>query len=105
MAAVMPAAFFGHGNPMNALETNRYTEAWHTFGRSVPQEDPTQAAHPSRCARSGRCEDSLGDPAASGRVTTTRNLLHQETDSSTVPATDRINGLPSPSSVTAIHSG
>ncbi|MCU1615898.1 MAG: hypothetical protein JWO98_3438, partial [Frankiales bacterium] len=24
---VMPAAFIGHGNPMNALEKNRYTEA------------------------------------------------------------------------------
>ena len=36
-SAVMPAAFFGHGNPMNALETNRYTEAWRTFGRSVPR--------------------------------------------------------------------
>ena len=22
------AAFLGHGSPMNALETNRYTEAW-----------------------------------------------------------------------------
>ena len=26
-AELMPAAFFGHGNPMNALETNRYTAA------------------------------------------------------------------------------
>jgi 4,5-DOPA dioxygenase extradiol len=34
---LMPAAFFGHGNPMNALETNRYTSAWQTFGRSVPR--------------------------------------------------------------------
>jgi 4,5-DOPA dioxygenase extradiol len=33
----MPAAFIGHGNPMNALESNRYTEAWRTFGRSVPR--------------------------------------------------------------------
>jgi 4,5-DOPA dioxygenase extradiol len=32
-----PAAFFGHGNPMNALERNRYTEAWRAFGRSVPR--------------------------------------------------------------------
>ena len=24
---VMPAVFFGHGNPMNALEFNRYTAA------------------------------------------------------------------------------
>jgi 4,5-DOPA dioxygenase extradiol len=34
---VMPAAFLGHGNPMNALERNRYTEAWAAFGRSVPR--------------------------------------------------------------------
>jgi 4,5-DOPA dioxygenase extradiol len=31
------AAFIGHGNPMNALETNRYTRAWQTFGKSVPR--------------------------------------------------------------------
>jgi len=24
----MPAAFLGHGNPMNALDDNRYTRAW-----------------------------------------------------------------------------
>jgi 4,5-DOPA dioxygenase extradiol len=35
--AEMPAAFFGHGNPMNAIETNRYTEAWRAFGRAVPR--------------------------------------------------------------------
>ena len=33
----MPAAFVGHGNPMNALEKNRYTEAWRIFGESVPR--------------------------------------------------------------------
>lgn len=32
-----PAAFIGHGNPMNALETNRYTEAWRLFGATVPR--------------------------------------------------------------------
>jgi 4,5-DOPA dioxygenase extradiol len=32
----MPAAFVGHGNPMNTLEHNRWTQAWHEFGRSVP---------------------------------------------------------------------
>ncbi len=36
-SALMPAAFFGHGNPMNALETNRYTSAWEAFGRAVPR--------------------------------------------------------------------
>jgi 4,5-DOPA dioxygenase extradiol len=33
----MPAAFIGHGNPMNALETNRYTQAWRSFGAAVPR--------------------------------------------------------------------
>jgi 4,5-DOPA dioxygenase extradiol len=33
----MPAAFIGHGNPMNALEKNRYTEAWRAFGQAVPR--------------------------------------------------------------------
>ena len=33
----MPAAFIGHGSPMNAIETNRYTEAWRGFGESVPR--------------------------------------------------------------------
>jgi 4,5-DOPA dioxygenase extradiol len=32
----MPAAFIGHGNPMNALEHNRYTESWRAFGAAVP---------------------------------------------------------------------
>jgi 4,5-DOPA dioxygenase extradiol len=35
--ATMPAAFIGHGSPMNALETNRYTEAWAAFGQRVPR--------------------------------------------------------------------
>jgi 4,5-DOPA dioxygenase extradiol len=34
---VMPAAFLGHGNPMNALDRNRYTEAWASFGAGVPR--------------------------------------------------------------------
>jgi 4,5-DOPA dioxygenase extradiol len=33
--SMMPAAFFGHGSPMNALDHNRYTEAWRTFGTDV----------------------------------------------------------------------
>jgi 4,5-DOPA dioxygenase extradiol len=33
----MPAVFFGHGSPMNALETNRYTQAWRAFGQSIPK--------------------------------------------------------------------
>ncbi len=33
----MPAAFIGHGNPMNALEVNRYTTAWRALGAAVPR--------------------------------------------------------------------
>lgn len=33
----MPAAFFGHGNPMNALEVNRYTQSWRSFGQRAPR--------------------------------------------------------------------
>lgn len=32
-----PAAFIGHGSPMNTLEDNRYTRAWRAFGASVPR--------------------------------------------------------------------
>lgn len=31
----MPAVFFGHGNPMNALADNAYTRSWNAFGRSI----------------------------------------------------------------------
>jgi 4,5-DOPA dioxygenase extradiol len=34
---LMPAIFFGHGNPMNAIQTNAYTEAWSEIGRSIPR--------------------------------------------------------------------
>lgn len=32
----LPAAFLGHGNPMNTLAHNRYTEAWRSLGARVP---------------------------------------------------------------------
>lgn len=35
--ARMPAAFFGHGSPMNTLESNRHTLAWQQFGQRVPR--------------------------------------------------------------------
>ena len=37
MAPIMPAVFFGHGSPMNALDDNRYTVAWRVFGAEVPR--------------------------------------------------------------------
>lgn len=35
----MPVIFFGHGSPMNTLASNRYTEAWHKLGASVPRPE------------------------------------------------------------------
>ena len=35
--AVMPAAFLGHGSPMNALDRNRYTDAGRALGAAVPR--------------------------------------------------------------------
>ncbi len=36
MPDVMPAIFFGHGNPMNAISENGYTEAWRRIGSETP---------------------------------------------------------------------
>jgi 4,5-DOPA dioxygenase extradiol len=33
----MPAVFFGHGSPMNAIESNRFTSAWRAFGQRIPK--------------------------------------------------------------------
>jgi 4,5-DOPA dioxygenase extradiol len=32
---LMPAIFFGHGNPMNAVSSNAYTEAWRRIGEQT----------------------------------------------------------------------
>jgi len=37
MAQRMPAVFFGHGNPMNALLRNPYTEQWTEIGTRIPR--------------------------------------------------------------------
>lgn len=33
----MPAIFFGHGNPMNALAHNSWTDAWAAIGKEIPR--------------------------------------------------------------------
>ena len=37
MAQPMPAVFFGHGNPLNALQQNEWTKGWATIGKSIPR--------------------------------------------------------------------
>ena len=34
---MLPAIFFGHGNPMNALAENAYTAAWRRIGNDAPK--------------------------------------------------------------------
>ena len=37
MADLLPMIFFGHGNPMNAVTSNRYTEGWRRIGEDTPK--------------------------------------------------------------------
>ncbi len=37
MAEILPAIFFGHGNPMNAVMNNSYTEGWRRTGTETPR--------------------------------------------------------------------
>ena len=73
MSTLMPAAFIGHGNPMNAIEHNRYTES--LVASSVrrcrePQGDPRDlralVRQHHRGHRDGRCRapftTSTGSP-------------------------------------------
>jgi 4,5-DOPA dioxygenase extradiol len=39
----LPAIFFGHGNPMNALLSNEYTLAWKQIGERI--ERPRSLSH------------------------------------------------------------
>ena len=47
MPATLPAIFFGHGNPMNALLSNSYTEGWRRIGSetSKPMAILSVSAH------------------------------------------------------------
>ena len=35
----MPVLFVGHGNPMNAIESNAYSHAWEATGKSLPRPE------------------------------------------------------------------
>lgn len=37
MAKPMPAIFLGHGNPMNALARNAWTDGWAAIGKEIPR--------------------------------------------------------------------
>jgi aromatic ring-opening dioxygenase catalytic subunit (LigB family) len=59
MADMLPAIFFGHGNPMNAVAHNDYTETWRRMGAEIPKPAAilSISAHwlsALVCARDGR---------------------------------------------------
>ncbi len=91
----MPAVFLGHGSPMNALETNRFTQSWRDIGARLPRPRAilcvsahwvtrgpavTAMARPRTIHDFGRFPQALfdmrypapGDPALASRV---RELL------------------------------
>jgi len=37
MTDLMPTIFVGHGNPMNAVSKNAYTDGWRAIGKSIPR--------------------------------------------------------------------
>ena len=37
MPRPLPTIFIGHGSPMNAIQTNAYTEAWSSLGARIPR--------------------------------------------------------------------
>lgn len=43
MTYLMPTIFFGHGNPLNAVTKNSYTEGWASIGRSIPRPEAVLA--------------------------------------------------------------
>jgi 4,5-DOPA dioxygenase extradiol len=47
MTDLMPTIFLGHGNPMNALSKNAYTDGWAAIGRTIrrPQAVLSISAH------------------------------------------------------------
>jgi aromatic ring-opening dioxygenase catalytic subunit (LigB family) len=56
MSDRMPAIFFGHGNPMNALLVNPYTEHWAAIG-SVMQRPKAILIHLGALVYRGRGSD------------------------------------------------
>ena len=62
----MPAIFFGHGNPLNAIQENSYTKVWRTIGQSIPR--PSAILSESRTVSSWNARHSDGGTADHSRL-------------------------------------
>ena len=58
---IMPTVFFGHGNPMNALQHNSYTERWAQIGSALPR--PKAILCVRALVRPRRCRHRQHSPA------------------------------------------
>jgi 4,5-DOPA dioxygenase extradiol len=47
MPKIVPAIFFGHGNPMNTVFDNGYTKAWSRIGRTTPKPKAIRLSPPT----------------------------------------------------------
>jgi len=66
MTDLMPVIFVGHGNPMNALSKNAYTEGWASIGNSIPRPKAvlSLSAHwylPTTAVTAGRTPRTIHD--------------------------------------------
>lgn len=50
---LLPAIFFGHGNPLNAIASNAYTQAWRRIGIDTPRPRDPVDLRALVCTRNG----------------------------------------------------
>ena len=82
MPQIMPAIFFGHGNPMNAVMNNNYTEGWRRMGKQTPKPKAILSIPP----RIGLCPTLASQSARRrGRFTISVASLESFTRCNTLP--------------------
>jgi 4,5-DOPA dioxygenase extradiol len=63
MTDSMPAIFLGHGNPMNGISRNAYTDAWASIGKSIPRPEEILAVSAHLYIRGSAVTANLTPPA------------------------------------------
>jgi 4,5-DOPA dioxygenase extradiol len=56
----MPAIFFGHDNPMNAIGRNSYTDSWNRIGQQTPRPRAILSISAHWPLHEGRIQDISG---------------------------------------------